>query len=90
MQLNFGVPPELLEFLKLKVAEKEAETKKLQSELKIRDEQISKIELQENNRLEEAIKEKNRLVDLAYERDKSFRIELKQIEDDCQQKLQAE
>jgi hypothetical protein len=29
MQLNFGVPPELLEFLKLKVAEKEAETKKL-------------------------------------------------------------
>jgi hypothetical protein len=44
MQLNFGVPPELLEFLKLKVAEKEAETKKLQQELKSRDEQLAKIE----------------------------------------------
>lgn len=77
MQLNFGVPPELLEFLKLKVAEKEAETKKLQSELKSRDEQLSKIEQQENNKLEEVIKEKNRLIDLAYEKDKNFRIELK-------------
>ena len=97
MANNFGVPQELLDFLKQKITDKEAEQKKIEVQLTESQrradslaDQLQNFENVSNQKLQEARDEQNRLITVGMERDKKHRLELKSVEEDFQQKLSQE